>query len=85
MVQAILSIRVSSKDKKRFENFCEQVGMNTSVAINMFVKAVVREQRLPFEIRTDPFYSDANIKRLEKSIKQLEEGKGEFNEKDMVR
>lgn len=80
MAQATLSIRVNSKDKKGFETFCEQVGMNTSVAINMFVKTVVREQRLPFEIRTDPFYSDSNIKRLEKSIKQLKEGKGEVHE-----
>jgi len=76
MTQTILSVRLNSRDKKGFESFCEQVGMNASVAINMFVKTVLREQRLPFEIKTDPFYSEANMKRLEKSVKQLETGKG---------
>lgn len=76
MTQTILSVRLNSRDKKGFESFCEQVGMNASVAINMFVKTVLREQRLPFEIKTDPFYSETNMERLEKSIRQLETGKG---------
>lgn len=80
MPQSTLSIRVNSEDKKSFETFCEQVGLNTSVAVNMFVKTVIREQRLPFEIKTDPFYSPTNMKRLEKSIKQLKAGKGTAHE-----
>ena len=76
MSQATLSIRINSDDKKIFENFCEQVGMNVSVAVNMFVKAVIREKKLPFEIKLDPFYSPENIKRLEKSVQQLKKGKG---------
>ena len=76
MSQAILSIRVNSEDKKNFENFCEQAGMNVSVAVNMFVKAVIREQKLPFEVKIDPFYSLENMERLEKSIQQLQDGKG---------
>lgn len=76
MSQTTLSVRINNEDKKTFENFCEQVGMNVSVAINMFVKAVIREKKLPFEIKLDPFYSPENIKRLEKSIKQLKNGKG---------
>lgn len=76
MTQATLSVRLNNKDKKGFESFCEQVGMNTSVAINMFIKTVLREQRLPFEVKTDPFYSESNMERLEKSVKQLEAGKG---------
>ena len=80
MAQSTLSIRINSEDKKGFENFCEQVGMNASVAVNMFVKTVIREQRLPFEIKEDPFYSAANMERLEKSVKQLKEGKGKEHE-----
>ena len=34
MTQATLSVRVNCEDKKGFENFCEQVGLNASVAIN---------------------------------------------------
>ena len=80
MSQATLSIRINSEDKRIFENFCEQVGMNVSVAVNMFVKAVIREKKLPFEIKLDPFYSPENIKRLKKSIQQLKKGKGKEHE-----
>ena len=76
MAQSTLSIRINSEDKKGFETFCEQVGMNASVAVNMFV----REQRLPFEVKADPFYSAANMERLERSVKQLKEGKGKAHE-----
>ena len=80
MAQSTLSIRINSEDKKGFENFCEQVGMNASVAVNMFVKTVIREQRLPFEVKAVPFYSAANMERLEKSVKQLKAGKGKEHE-----
>lgn len=68
MSQATLSVRVNSEDKKNFEDFCEQAGMNVSVAINMFVKAVIREQKLPFEVKIDSFYSRENMERFEKSV-----------------
>ena len=80
MAQSTLSIRINSEDKKGFENFCEQVGMNASVAVNMFVKTVIREQRLPFEVKADTFHSAANMERLEKSVKQLKAGKGKEHE-----
>lgn len=80
MAQSTLSVRVDSEDKKTFEAFCDQVGMNASVAVNMFVKTVIREQRLPFEVKADPFYSAANMERLEKSVQQLREGKGTEHE-----
>ncbi len=48
-----LNVRVDANDKKGFEQFCSSVGMNVSTAINMFIKAVLREQKLPFEVRTN--------------------------------
>lgn len=52
MAQSILSVRLSDEDKKQFEEFCSQTGMNASVCVNMFVKAVLRERKLPFEIKS---------------------------------
>lgn len=75
MAQAMLSVRLDSDDKKSFEEFCEQTGMNVSVAINMFVKNVIREQKLPFEIKADPFYSKANMQRLKKAISDIDSGR----------
>ena len=78
MAQTTLSIRMDENIKKQFDAFCSEVGMNTSVAINLFVKAVLRERKIPFEIATnyDPFYSDYNQTRLKKSVTALKAGKG---------
>ncbi|MDR1134847.1 MAG: type II toxin-antitoxin system RelB/DinJ family antitoxin [Clostridiales Family XIII bacterium] len=80
MALATLSIRVDEQDKKQFEAFCNSTGMNVSVAVNMFVKAVLREQRLPFTVQTDPFYSDENMERLRASIAQMEVTGGTIHE-----
>lgn len=82
MGQTNLSVRVDEQDKKRFENFCNQTGMNVSVAINMFIKAVLREEKLPFEVKLDPFYSKENMIRLKKSISDLNQGK--YSEHDLI-
>ncbi len=71
-----VSARVPFDDKLAFEIFCEQLGINVSVAMNMFIKAALRENRIPFELYSDePFYSASNMKHLANSIKEKEEGR----------
>ncbi|GHU81022.1 hypothetical protein FACS1894191_7460 [Clostridia bacterium] len=78
MAQTTLSIRMDENVKKQFDAFCADVGMNTSVAINLFAKAVLRERRIPFEIAAsdDPFYSEANQAHLREAIADMDAGKG---------
>ncbi len=84
MAQTNLSVRVNELDKKNFELFCNEAGMNVSVAINMFIKTVLRERRLPFEIKIDPFYSKSNIEYLEKIVSDIKTGKAKFEEHDLI-
>lgn len=65
-----INIRVNANDKKQFEQFCNNVGMNVSTAINMFIKTVLREQKLPFEIRSSTFDNQIyeSLKEAEKEI-----------------
>ena len=70
MNQSILSVRVNTEDKKKFENFCSDAGMNVSTAINVFIKAVLREQRLPFEIKTDN-YEQEIFEKLSEAEKEM--------------
>lgn len=60
MAQSTITARVDEKDKVNFDAFCSNVGLNTSTAINLFVKAVLRENRIPFEITqaVDPFFQN---------------------------
>lgn len=50
MSQVTVSARIDSKDKAAFDSFCSQVGLNTSSVINLFIKKVIVENRIPFEI-----------------------------------
>ncbi len=84
MAQTNLSVRVDEKDKKSFERFCNETGMNVSVAINMFIKSVLREHKLPFEIKIDPFYSENNIKYLERIVTDIKSGKAKIEEHDLI-
>jgi len=82
MAQATITARVDSRDKVDFDYFCTNVGLSTSAAINLFVKAVLRENRIPFEIAqsSDPFYSKENQAYLMKSVQELRAGKGTAHE-----
>lgn len=77
MALATLTSRVDEADKAAFDDFCSSVGLTSSAAINMYVKVVVRDRKIPFEIKqVDPFYSAANQAHLEASVRQLNEGNG---------
>lgn len=80
MEQNTVSIRIDSQLKKDFEEFCNNVGMNMTTAISIFAEKVVKEQRIPFEISADPFYSEENMKRLRKSKQQMEQTGGTIHE-----
>ena len=77
MALSTLTSRVDEEDKAMFISFCDSVGLTSSAAINLFVKTVNREHRIPFEIKIDdPFYSTSNQLHLIKSLQQLRDGKG---------
>jgi DNA-damage-inducible protein J len=82
MSQATLSIRMDEDIKRRFDIFCADAGMNATVAVNMFARAVLREKRIPFKItgNDDPFYSAKNQAILLKSMEQMERGEGTIHE-----
>lgn len=70
MSQTSVNIRMDEDLKKQFDYVCNELGMNMTTAITIFAKKMCREHRIPFEVSFDPFYSDSNIKALNKSIRQ---------------
>ena len=78
-----ITTRLDDKDKILFDAFCESVGITASAAINMFIKATLREGEIPFKIKADPFYSKANQELLKKSIDELEETGGTVHDIDL--
>jgi DNA-damage-inducible protein J len=50
MAQATMNVRIDENVKKSFDEFCADVGLNASVAVNMFVRAVLRSRSIPFTV-----------------------------------
>ena len=71
MAYATVNVRVDANVKKGIEEFCEDVGMNLSTAVNVFFRAVLSQRRIPFDItqkEEDPFYKGANGRHIQKAI-----------------
>ena len=75
MAQTTVSIRMDEKLKKDFDAICNELGFTMSTAVTMLAKKMVRENRVPFEVSFDPFYSDSNMKALGESVEQMKSGK----------
>lgn len=50
MAQSALTIRLDSDLKMQFDSLCEEFGMSTNTAFNIYVRQVVRSRRIPFAI-----------------------------------
>lgn len=74
-IMATLSVRLDDKTHNAFLEFCDTVGLSASTAFNLFAKAVVREQKIPFEIKVDSFYSNENVSHILDADKRIDEGK----------
>ena len=77
-----VNIRMEDSVKDEFSKFCSNIGLSMSSLFNVFAKKVITEKKVPFDLtyNEDPFYSESNMKWLEKSIKQLEDGQGKVHE-----
>ena len=73
---AQLSMRIDDEVKRKAEIACDALGLNMITAINLYLVKLGNEMRIPFEVSVDPFYSSANQRVLEESIRQLEEDNG---------
>ncbi len=72
-----ISIRLNDTDYEELNELLEAMGQTKQTFYESFTKTALRERRIPFIISApaDPFYSDANMKRLRHSFRQAEEGK----------
>ena len=50
MPQTNVNIRMDADLKNEFDLFCKEIGLTMTTAINIYVKKVVDEQRIPFEL-----------------------------------
>ncbi len=75
MSMKLVNIRMDEDLKKEMEIVCNDLGINITTAFTIFAKKLTREKRVPFSVSIDPFYSTENIKALQESVSQVNDGK----------
>ena len=71
MATVNMSIRMDTELKKQAEAMLSDMGLNMTTAMNMFLRQVVRQGKIPFEIATDIPNAEtlAAIKEVDDMIK----------------
>ena len=85
MAQVVnVNFKLDADIKKSMEEACSEMGISMSAAFKIFAKKVGREQRIPFEVSADPFYSESNIRYLEEKMEEYKAGKLKFAEHELL-
>ena len=56
MAQTSITFRVDDSLKKKFDSLCDEFGLTSTAALTVFMKAVVRERKIPFELQARSEY-----------------------------
>ena len=79
-----ISVRIDSDTKEAATQVLDEIGMSLSTAINVFLKRVGRDRRIPFELSADPFYDPANIAYLEEVKLRADAGLTRYEEHELI-
>lgn len=72
---ANLEVRIDDELIKQSSIVLGQMGLDLTTAVRMYLKEIVRTNRLPFDPTADPFDNTANIAHLEKALEDVRHGR----------
>lgn len=81
---AQINIHIDDDVKSSAEKTLDNIGLSLSAAINVFLKTVARENRIPFELSAGSFYNADNIEYLEGILQDIKNGSAHFAEHDLI-
>ena len=73
MEKTNLTISLDKKDKEMFQDLVNKLGLNISVAFNMFVKQSIRNNSLPLDLTLNELdsVSDRIMDKYDKAFEEL--------------
>ena len=72
-ITSAINVQVNAKDKEKATDILKDLGLNMSTAINMFIKQIIKNDGLPFEVK--------NPKPNKELLEALQEGEDILNGK----
>ncbi len=73
MEKTNLTISIDKKDKEMFQDLVNKLGLNISVAFNMFVKQSIRNNSLPLDLTLNELdsVSDRIMDKYDRAFEEL--------------
>jgi DNA-damage-inducible protein J len=60
--------------KRQAETLLDNMGLNMTTAITVYLKTIVHRGKIPFEVAADPFYREENMLHLRRVITDADAG-----------
>ncbi len=79
-----VNFKLDEDVKRRMESACAAMGLSMSAAFTVFAIKVGNERRIPFELSADPFYSEDNMRYLERKMADYKAGRLNFAEHGLI-
>ena len=70
MGQTAFTIRMDTDIKKRFDELCKDFGMSANTAFNIFARAVIKQERIPFDVESE---NQAKLQRAWEAMERMRE------------
>ena len=78
-----ISVNIDEEIKLGAQKILNEIGLDLTAAIDSFLRTIVREERIPYELRTERAYNEAIHKEFIK--KELEKSIIEANDPNKIR
>jgi DNA-damage-inducible protein J len=75
---ARISVNIDEEVKKDAQKVLSEIGMDLTTAIDLLLRTIVREERIPFDLRTKKSYSEEIYRQYIRA--ELEESKAEASD-----
>lgn len=81
---AEVNFQIDEDIKTNAESVLNEMGLDLSTAITLFLTKIAIENRIPFDIIDDPFYSAENMRELKRRIASFNNGTSVLKEHDLI-
>ena len=68
MEQTAFTVRMDTEVKKKFDELCKYFDMSANTAFNMFARAVIKQERIPFNVESE---KQAKLQRAWEAIERM--------------
>lgn len=84
MATTNLNIRTDKAIKDQAEIIFNELGLNMTTAINIFLKAVIRDQGIPFELKLK-VPNDTTVASIEEGKKMINDSSPQYSNMDVLK